>query len=66
MYNLKNNTKLSDALYTMLCIVRLFVFIPLILMCFVFVPLMYLLGITDPLSKWARLNEGIVFDEVED
>jgi hypothetical protein len=62
MYNLKNTTKLSDALYTVLCVVRLFAFMPLILICLCFVPLMYLLGISDPLYKWVKLNEGIVFD----
>jgi len=62
MYNLKNSTKLSDALYTVLCVVRLFAFLPLILICLLFVPIMYLLGISDPLGKWTKLNEGIVFD----
>jgi hypothetical protein len=62
MYNLDNNTKISDALYTVLCVVRLFTFLPLILICFCFVPLMYLLGISDPLGKWVKLNEDIVFN----
>jgi len=61
MYNLNNSTKLSDALYTVLCVVRLFAFLPLILICLCFVPVMYLLGISDPLDKWAKLAEGIVF-----
>jgi len=60
--NLNNNTKLSDALYTVLCVVRLFAFLPLILICLCFVPVMYLLGISDALGKWAKLTEGIVFD----
>jgi hypothetical protein len=62
MNYIKKDTKLSDALYTLLCVVRLFVFMPLILICLCFVPIMYLLGISDPLKKWVRLNEGIVFD----
>ena len=62
MYNLNNSTKLSDALYTVLCVVRLFAFLPLILICLCFVPVMYLLGISDPLGKWVKLTEGIVFD----
>ena len=62
MNYIKKDTKLSDALYTLLCVVRLFVFMPLILICLCFVPIMYLLGISDPLNKWVRLNEGIVFD----
>ena len=62
MYNLKNTTKLSDTLYTALCVVRLFAFMPLILICFGFVPVMYLLGISDPIGKWVKLNEGIVFN----
>ena len=62
MYNLKNSTKLSDALYTLLCVVRLFAFLPLILICLCFVPVMYLLGISDPLGKWTKLTRGIVFD----
>ena len=62
MYNLNNSTKLSDALYTVLCVVRLFAFLPLILICLCFVPLMYLLGISNSLGKWTKLNEGIVFD----
>ena len=55
-------TKSKPELYTVLCVVRLFAFLPLILIWFCFVPLMYLLGISDPLGKWAKLNEGIVFD----
>jgi hypothetical protein len=62
MYNLKNTTKLSDALYAVLCVVRLFAFIPLILICLCFVPIMCLLGVSEPLDKWVKLNEGIVFD----
>lgn len=62
MYDLKNTTKLSDALYTLLCVVRLLVFMPLILICLCFVPLMYLLGIKNAIDKWVKLNEGIVFD----
>lgn len=62
MYNLNNSTKLSDALYTVLCVVRLFAFLPLILICLCFVPVMYLLGISDALGKWVKLTEGIVFD----
>lgn len=62
MYNLKNTTKLSDALYTVLCVVRLFAFLPLIFICLCFVPIMYLLGVSNPLDKWVKLNEGVVFD----
>ena len=62
MYDLKNTTKLSDALYTLLCVVRLLVFMPLILTCLCFVPLMYLLGVKNAIDKWVKLNEGIVFD----
>ena len=62
MYDLKNNTKLRNALYTLLCAVRLLVFMPLILMCLSFVPLMYLLGIRNAFDKWIKLNEGIVFN----
>lgn len=62
MYDLKNTTKISDALYTLLCVVRLLVFMPLILICLCFVPLMYLLGIRSAIDKWVKLNEGIVFD----
>lgn len=62
MYDLKNTTKLSDALYALLCVVRLFVFMPLILTCLFFVPLMYLLGIKNAIDKWVKLNEAIVFD----
>ena len=58
----KKETKLSNSLYTLLHVVRLLVFMPLILICLCFVPIMYLLGISDPLNKWVRLNEGIVFD----
>lgn len=65
MYNLKNTTKPSDALYTVLCVVRLLAFLPLILTCLLFVPVMYLLGVNKPLDKWVKLNEGIVFN-VED
>lgn len=62
MYDLKNTTKLSDTLYTLLCVVRLLVFMPLILICLCFVPAMYLLGIRNAIDKWVKLNEGIVFD----
>ena len=62
MYDLKNTTKLSDALYTLLCVVRLFAFLPLILTSLCFVPIMYLLAVTAPLDKLVRLFEGIVFD----
>lgn len=65
MYNLKNTTKLSDVLYTLLCVIRLLVFMPLILTCLCFVPLMYLLGIKNAIDKWVKLNEAIVFDVVE-
>lgn len=64
MYNLKNTTKLSDVLYTLLCVIRLLVFMPLILTCLCFVPLMYLLGIKNAIDKWVKLNEAIVFDVV--
>ena len=62
MYDLKNTTKLSDALYTLLCVVRLLVFMPLILTSLCFVPLMYLLGVKNAIDKWVKLNEGVVFD----
>lgn len=62
MYDLKNNTKLSDELYTLLCVVRLLVFMPLILTSLCFVPLMYLLGVKNAIDKWVKLNEGVVFD----
>jgi hypothetical protein len=62
MYDLKNTTKLSDALYTLLCVVRLFAFLPLILTSLCFVPIMYLLAVTAPLDKLVRLFEGVVFD----
>ncbi len=62
MYDLKNTTKLSDGLYALLCVIRLFVFIPLILTCIGFVPLMYLLGIKNAIDIWVDLCERIVFD----
>jgi len=62
MYDLKNTTRLSDALYTLLCVVRLFAFLPLILTSLCFVPIMYLLAVTAPLDKLVRLFEGVVFD----
>ena len=62
MYDLKNTTKLSDALYTLLCVVRLFAFLPLILTSLCFVPIMYLFAVTAPLDKLVRLFEGVVFD----
>ena len=62
MYDLKNTTRLSDALYTLLCVVKLFAFLPLILTSLCFVPIMYLLAVTAPLDKLVRLFEGVVFD----
>lgn len=62
MQKSKSTNLLSPALYTVLCVVRLLVFMPLILICFCFVPLMYLLGIRNAIDKWVKLNEGIVFD----
>ena len=59
---LKNTTKLRDYLYSLLCVVRLLAFLPLILMFLCFVPLMYILGISNPLGKWVNFNEGIVFN----
>jgi hypothetical protein len=62
MYNLKNNTKLSAALCTLLCVVRLFAFLPLILVGAASIPLMWILGITDPFGVWTKINEMVVFD----
>jgi len=62
MYDLKNNTKLSDTLYTLLCVVRLFAFLPLILIGAASIPLMWILGITNPFDVWAKINEMVVFD----
>jgi hypothetical protein len=62
MRNLNNTTKIIEALCTLLYVVRLFAFIPLILICLCFVPMMYLLGISDPIGIWVKLNEGVVFD----
>ena len=62
MYDLKNNTKLSDALYILLCVVRLFAFLPLILIGAASIPLMWILGITDPFGVWIKINEMVVYD----
>lgn len=65
MYDLKNNTKLRDILFTLLCVVRLLVFLPLILINLCFVPVMYLLGVHKPFDKWIKLNEWIVFNVID-
>ena len=62
MYDLKNNTKLSEALYILLCVVRLFAFLPLILIGAASIPLMWILGITDPFGVWIKINEMVVYD----
>lgn len=56
------NNKLSYTLYTMLCVVRLFAFLPLILIGAASIPLMWILGIADPFGVWAKINEMVVFD----
>ena len=65
MYDLKNNTKLSDALYTLLCVVRLFAFLPLILIGAASIPIMWILGISDPFGVWSKINEMVVFDVMD-
>ena len=65
MYNLKNNTKLSNALHTLLCVVRLFTFLPLILIGAASIPIMYILGISDPFGVWIKINEMVVFDVMD-
>ena len=62
MYDLKNNTKLSEALYILLCVVRLFAFLPLILIGAASIPLMWILGISDPFGVWIKINEMVVYD----
>lgn len=66
MYNLKNTSRLIDALYTMLCVVRFFAFLPLIVLIMCAIPLMYLLGIKDSFGVWVRFNESVVFNHKDD
>lgn len=54
--------KMSEILQTIFCVIRLHIFMPLILVVLCFVPIMYILGVKDPIDKWIRLNEGIVFN----
>lgn len=65
MNNIKKDTKLSDALYTLLCVVRLFAFLPLILIGAASIPLMWILGISDPFDVWTKINEMVVFDVMD-
>ncbi len=64
MYDLKNNTKLSDALYTLLCVVRLFAFLPLIIIGACSIPIMWILGISEPFNVWIKINEMVVFNVI--
>ncbi|MFT7271440.1 MAG: hypothetical protein ACI9V1_000962 [Spirosomataceae bacterium] len=67
MYNLKNNTKLSDALYTLLCVVRLFVCLPLIIFIgIIYLPIMTLLGVRYAGDSSIKLFEKFVFNHSDD
>ena len=59
-------TKAYDVLYTLLCVVRLFVFMPCISLIMCFIPLIYLFGIKDPIGVWVRFNESVVFNHKND
>ena len=67
MYNLKNNSKLSDALYTLLCVVSLFVCLPLIVFIgIVYLPIMTLLGVRYAGDSSIKLFEKFVFNHSDD
>jgi hypothetical protein len=57
-----NKTNTYNVLYILLCVVRLFAFMPCILLILCSIPLMYLLGVKDPVDIWIRFNEGVVFN----
>lgn len=67
MYNLKNTTKLSDVLYTVLCVVRLFVCLPLIIFIgIIYLPIMTLLGVSYAGDSAIKLFEKFVFNHSDD
>jgi len=55
-------TTIYNVLYIMLCLVRLLVMMPLIILCYVYVVIMFLLGTKKPFDKCVRLFEGMVFN----
>lgn len=57
--------KLTDVLYTLLCVVRLFAFLPLILIGAASIPIMWILRISDPVGVWVKINEKLVFDVMD-
>ena len=61
-----NETKAYDVLYTLLCVVRLFTFLPCAALIMCAIPFMYLLGIKDPFGVWVRFNESVVFNHKDD
>ena len=52
-------------LYTLLCVVRLFAFLPLIFIGAASIPIMWILGISDPFGVWTKINEMVVFDVMD-
>ena len=61
-----NETKAYNVLYTLLCVVRLLLFLPCITLIMCFIPLMYLLGVKDTFDVWVRFNESVVFNHKDD
>ncbi len=59
-------TRLYNVLYTLLCVVRLLLFLPCITLIMCFIPLMYLLGVKDAFDVWVRFNESVVFNHKDD
>jgi hypothetical protein len=53
---------MMNMLDVLICLVRLLVFLPLICLIFLTLPLMYLLGVKEPMDKWVKFNESIVFN----
>ena len=49
---------------TIICVIRLFVFLPFITLLLLGVPLMYITGGKKPFIVWRKFNESVVFNNM--
>jgi len=64
--NLYVSESVNSILVIFFILIRLFVYLPMIILGFIYTPIMYILGTKDPLDHHVKLFEKIIFNKKEE